>query len=99
MPEALLCIYKQLKTYSNKAPMPDNTAYKRKRTSLNQMTYSKPALETTSNMRRNLRQKSGNDVTLDRFISLPAIRILSDRLETVEKQNQEILSRLSNSKK
>ena len=99
MPEALLCIYKQLKTYSNKAPMPDNTAYKRKRTSLNQMTYSKPALETSSTMRRSLRQKSGNDATLDKCISLPAFRILSDRLDTVEKQNQEILSRLSTSNK
>ena len=99
LPEALLCMYNQLKTYCNKAPMPDSTAYKRKRTPLNGITYSKSALETSSTMRRNPRQKSGSDVGIDKFISLPAIKILSDRLDKVEKQNQEILSRLSNSNK
>ena len=99
MPEALLCMYKQLKTYSNKTPMPDNISYKRKRTTLDQKNYSKPALDASSTMRRNPRQKSGNDVGFDKFISLPAIKILSDRLDKVEKQNQEILSRLSNSNK
>ena len=79
--------------------MPDNISYKRKRTTLDQQNYSKPALDASSTMRRNPRQKSGNDVGFDKFISLPAIKILSDRLDKVEKQNQEILSRLSNSNK
>ena len=76
--------------------MPDNTTYKRKRSTLNGITYSKSALETSSTVKRNRMKKSGNDVSLDKFVSLPAIEILSDRLDTVEQQIREILSTLSN---
>ena len=96
LPEAMLCMCNQFKTYSNKAPTPDNTTYKRKRSTLNGITYSKSALETSSTMRRNRMQKSGNDFSLDKFVPLPAIEILSDRLDTVEQQIREILSTLSN---
>ena len=96
LPEALLCMYNQFKTYCNKAPMSDKTTYKRKRSTLNGITYSKLALETSSTVKRNRMQKSGNDVSLDKFVSLPAIEILSDRLDTVEQQIREILSTLSN---
>ena len=96
LPEALLCMYNQSKTYCNKAPVPDSTAYKRKRTPLNGITYSKSALETSSTMRRNRKQNSGNDFSLEKFVSLPANKILGDRLDTLEQQNREILSTLSN---
>ena len=76
--------------------MPDKTTYKRKRSTLNGITYSKSALETFATVRRNRRQKSGNDFSLDKFVPLPAIEILSDRLDTVEQQIREISSTLSN---
>ena len=72
---------------------------KRKRTTLNGNTCSKSTLETSSTMRRNRMQKSGNDFSPDKIVSLPAMKIVSDRLDIVEQQIQEILSALSNSNK
>ena len=99
LPEALLCMYNQFKTYCNKAPMSDKTTYKRKRSTLNGITYSRSSLETSWTVKRNRMQKSGNDFSPDKFVSLPAMKIVSDRLDIVEQQIQEILSALSNSNK
>ena len=99
LPEALLSIYKRLKAYSNKALTPDNTGYKRKRARLNEIFHSKRALETSSIVRRGPEQKFDNNAGLDKFNTKTANEALTGRVDTIEQQIQDILSRLSNAEK